>query len=551
MANNKDEQDVFYIPPSATAQPGFGMDTYGNFFTTPAPRDLAIAKLPTPPSGAPPPPTSSPGFDFRWVWAGLAAGWVLSKFVPDGPGGPHYETVRDSDGKAQSPTGPVPLKDDPLSQSGSVRTPSVVSVGDSSSNQRTVFPNPGEYYTEPGNYYESSTGKWVTYDPRRIRTLWWSDGNVAPNGDLYSRGWHEGPNPYPNARRYDPANVALEEKTSPTPSITPDPPLVGVETNPGPPKRSKQKTGGKTRKSNTRTIRQPTATRSSSVAPSFAFSNAMFEGRKGLTITGSQRLCDVQRAATTGAVTLTNVASTGTVAANKFQLSPLLAGMPLSDLGYAFMQYRFTRATFSYRPVASTSCTGGIAFGFTPDSYSIAAPTVSQITTLERAQEVPAWGTCTIDAQLDISKLLYQYASGSTAPEVRQTYQGSFLVNGTVVCSPDITTTLGVITLSYTLQLFNMGDVVTLQMPLENHRALVLHRRALFQAAEDGYIARRRSEEKDSPVQNFYLDVGETGKRDSKEPVRAPAPTVTYQDPDPGRNTHTGYTPTAEARSLR
>jgi len=268
-------------------------------------------------------------------------------------------------------------------------------------------------------------------------------------------------------------------------SDVPDPPLVGVELNPGPrgaamaaKKKKNLNLQRQTKKQQQKpglprsgiqpniTFQQVPLSVSTQLQKSVSFSNSSFENRRGLRVTGRQRLVDI--VADSSAIgTFQNIAPNGTIFATTcIACSPNSFGGDLYALASCFLQYQFVQLRFIYTPLCSTQFSGAFTLGYNPDGGGSSTPSASSIQTLENAKEFAPYTPVTLDGSkyLDRSHLYFSYQyGGATISDQREVFQGN-LVLASTAAGGGTGFVYGAVWVDFTIDLFGMGAASNLKM---------------------------------------------------------------------------------------
>jgi hypothetical protein len=323
----------------------------------------------------------------------------------------------------------------------------------------------------------------------------------------------------------------LAQPAKPKNGSVPLPPLVGIEPNPGPGRKGKklQKKKKAVRKKSGIVMQKNSAVRRSapvqvsySMKPGFAFSGAMYDGRPGLRVSSSQRLCDVQTLITTGVASFVNGATGSSIGTNYFTLASTGFGVPLDNIANSFFQWRLHSLTFRYIPICSSATSGYLTFGVTADpDYDTAQVTRAQISQLEESCDTSMWVECVVHAHNAPKNILWTYDGAGN--DDRLACAGGFLMAGVQNPAPAATGIVGSIYVDYVMEFYSMGDSATLKLSLPQ---LLKQRHALAKKLDalDSHI-KQNLEESLRPKEPVPLDPFDFDVEDYKNScVSSPAP---------------------------
>jgi hypothetical protein len=270
-------------------------------------------------------------------------------------------------------------------------------------------------------------------------------------------------------------------------SHVPAKPLVGVELNPGPPKKAGQTIQANRRlesllekvitsnvykaKSHRKPKKgSPQDTGASRIAeamgqnlsipfrPYTKFSAANFQGMNGLRLSGCQQITYLSAPASGNSIIV------GSTAGRLYLLiDPTVLGGPLQILSKGFQRFRFRNIQFHFRSECSSNIGGSVIMGYTSDPYasngSISGTTVLG---LQNSIESNIWASASMPPiKLYQENLLYNYMAGTAPADIRLGNQGAFLIAGSTNAAAN--STLGDIWMSYTIELYELGDNANLQ----------------------------------------------------------------------------------------
>lgn len=240
----------------------------------------------------------------------------------------------------------------------------------------------------------------------------------------------------------------------------PSPPrLVGVEPNPGPPKRSarKKKGTGKSRKAKrngngNRTAQftqrgsggsssglAPVASFNGNMSQSYTMSTVNFLGTRATLVRGRHVIAEAitlsdstiwfQMGGANGSIMYANpriccqIAPYGTVVLN----------CPLNRIATAYGKFCFTRLRLVFDATAPTSTAGQLVIGYTNAVASSYTQTASNLKQLEVNQSGPAWRSFIVDATPVLDRSKWWDCETTNLPSDTEVsfIQGAFLIAGT------------------------------------------------------------------------------------------------------------------------
>jgi hypothetical protein len=307
-------------------------------------------------------------------------------------------------------------------------------------------------FMDQGNnwWYRPSDNSWVFADAAYFRDPNGSEREAIRQGHPVS--FYPGEFPLTSRPMLNPASFRKKVKS------VPKPPLIGVETNPGP---GKNRKGGVVsgpsvrRRNNRRRVQNNSGSMMAAVpaarafihTPRTMFSSTNFRGKNGLRVSGHQRMAILY--------IYSNAPSFASGSSSKdLAVRPAAFSSPIAALANCFIRYKFKKLSISYSPAVSTGVSGNVLLGYTSDVYSNTGTiNDSTISSLANSIEAPLWSTFTLNTKLDPQlDLLYCKSTGSDS---RYVYQGDFLLGGTYVGTNG--TVIGDLWIDYELELFELG----------------------------------------------------------------------------------------------
>jgi len=155
---------------------------------------------------------------------------------------------------------------------------------------------------------------------------------------------------------------------------------------------------------------------------------------------------------------------------NFVYLDPSELGYPIEGINHSFMRYRFTRLNIMYYPLCDYRMAGNVVGFYTPDAKTAHdnISTVGALMTLEDSFEVAPTFPSMLRCESLNKGIFYNYADITTGTDARMSRAGAIGVQGNVVyqgATPTVEMTIGSLWVSYTVELFGLGDNPTLHSP--------------------------------------------------------------------------------------
>lgn len=286
--------------------------------------------------------------------------------------------------------------------------------------------------------------------------------------------------------------------------VPPAQPLVGVETNPGPPKRVSAR-GNQTAAS----IARDAAVLGAAVAQAQIARTRKKKKKNGSRLTGesvsanptarsltsmgiaisgppmrSSAMKQVRMrmpfnvfsnsvGATAGATVSFGSNPSLVAGTNALDLSPVesviltninpVFGAPCLKIAKAFQKYRLLKLKVIYKSVLPTTAAGALIMGYSKDPFINGAVTISAASSLETNECFNVWQSCEFDVpNLDTTEK-FMWQSGTTASEDRLQVPGALCVISTGTAN---STVYGLLYLQGEIEFIGIGDEEVLQAPV-------------------------------------------------------------------------------------
>lgn len=265
--------------------------------------------------------------------------------------------------------------------------------------------------------------------------------------------------------------------------------LVGIEPNPGPPKKSgkkQKKSGGKTKRTNRmnrRSIGQSSGSYTAPVARSVASKHWIDNGRSGTFLgspcqvfSGAHMMYSIQIDAT-GNFLFEDGTNTATIGFLNPRVCCQLASFstpgtncPLNLISSAYRKFCFTKLRFQWQPVAaSTADKASFVMAFLPEAASAVSNSFLKLTAVESSIYGPLWRPQTLDVTpyLDKSKWYESETSnwgGGLTPSAIAQIQGLLTIKGSGNGVISVTQA-AILTMEFEIALFDMAPAELINTP--------------------------------------------------------------------------------------